>query len=107
MSHIIAGEPGDTNPANTLAGCQRLDARAASEAEATHWQRLGVASAASSIARLDVPAAEVEAATHLTRLLAHPPLGHVEEPQPREWYEAVFDDIATTYRLRQNAGGQS
>lgn len=59
------------------------------------------------IARLDVPAAVVEAAVHLTDLLAHPPLGHVEELQPREWYEAVFDDMATAYNARRNAGGQS
>ncbi|MFG2748076.1 hypothetical protein [Streptomyces xanthophaeus] len=59
------------------------------------------------IARLDVPLDEVQAAAHLNQLLAHPPGGHGEKPQPREWYEAVFDDMATTYRLRQNAGGQS
>lgn len=58
------------------------------------------------IARLDVPPAVVEAAVHLTQLLAHPPLGHVEAPQPSEWYEAVFDDMATAYNARRNAGGQ-
>lgn len=58
----------------------------------------------SPIARLDVPA---EVATHLHQLLDHPPLGHVEEPQPSQWYELVFDDLATAYNARRNAGGQS
>jgi len=59
------------------------------------------------IAGLDVPLPVVEASVHLADLLAHPPLGHVEELQPREWYEAVFDDMATAYKARRNAGGQS
>lgn len=52
---------------------------------------------APSIARLDVPAAVVEAAVHLTELLAHPPLGHIEELQPDDWYEAVFRDLAAAH----------
>ncbi|WP_030292284.1 hypothetical protein [Streptomyces katrae] len=52
---------------------------------------------APTIARLDVPAAVVEAAVHLTELLAHPPLGHVEELQPADWYEAVFRDLAAAH----------
>ncbi|MFF1341074.1 hypothetical protein ACFVYT_24675 [Streptomyces sp. NPDC058290] len=59
------------------------------------------------IARLDVPLPVVEASVHLADLLAHPPLGHVEELQPGEWYEAVFDDMATAYNARRNTGGQS
>ena len=56
------------------------------------------------IARLDVPAAAVEADLHLRDLLAHPPLGHVEDPQPKDWYEHVFDDMAAAWEARQNEG---
>lgn len=58
-----------------------------------------------------LPAAAVEAADHLTQLLAHPPLGHVEELQPADWYEAVFRDLAAAHPEKctkpKSAGGQS
>ena len=62
------------------------------------------------IARLDVPAAVLEAAVHLTQLLAHPPLGHVEALQPSDWYEAVFADLAAAHPekcSKPKPGGQS
>ncbi|MFJ8016182.1 hypothetical protein [Streptomyces sp. NPDC096339] len=63
------------------------------------------------IARLDVPPAVSEASVHLAHLLAHPPLGHVEDPQPGEWYEAVFADLAAAHPEKcsksKAAGGKS
>lgn len=66
---------------------------------------------AAGIARLDVPLPVVEASVHLADLLAHPPLGHVEELQPDDWYEAVFRDLAAAHPEKctkpKPTGGQS
>ncbi|MFF4848734.1 hypothetical protein [Streptomyces sp. NPDC001194] len=48
---------------------------------------------APSIARLDVPAADVA----LQMLLARPPAGHTPELQPAIWYERVFDALACAH----------
>ena len=50
------------------------------------------------LSRLDVPLAVVEADVSLQDLLAHPPAGHhTKDPQPADWYEAVFDLLACTH----------
>ncbi|MFJ3839409.1 hypothetical protein ACIPY6_28435 [Streptomyces sp. NPDC090054] len=55
------------------------------------------------------PVAEAEA--HLRLLLADPPNGHGADPQPSDWYEAVFDDLAAAHPEKcsklKPAGGQS
>ena len=61
---------------------------------------------AADLARVDMPAAVVEADVHLRDLLAHPPLGHVEDPQPDDWYKHVFADMAAAHEDRIT-GGQS
>jgi hypothetical protein len=46
---------------------------------------------------LDVRAAVVEADISLNTLLAAPPAGHTDVPQPDAWYEQVFDLLACTH----------
>jgi hypothetical protein len=49
------------------------------------------------LSRLDVPLPVVEAEAKLQALLATPPAGHTPEPQPRDWYERVFDAMACAH----------
>jgi hypothetical protein len=49
------------------------------------------------LSRLAVPAPVVAADARLQQLLATPPMGHTPDPQPRGWYEAVFDLLACTH----------
>jgi len=49
------------------------------------------------IAALDVPLPAVEADAALQSLLATPPFGHTPNPQPADWYERVFDQMACAH----------
>jgi hypothetical protein len=49
------------------------------------------------IEQLDVRTAVVEADARLQCLLAAPPAGHTSVPQPDDWYEAVFDQLACAH----------
>ncbi|NEA52347.1 hypothetical protein [Streptomyces sp. SID10815] len=46
---------------------------------------------------LDVPTDAVAADAKLRTLLATPPAGHTPDPQPRDWYEQVFDAMACAH----------
>lgn len=49
------------------------------------------------LSRLDVPLPVVTADACLQQLLANPPAGHREELQPDDWYERVFDAMASAH----------
>lgn len=49
------------------------------------------------ISALDVPASIVEADARLQSMLAAPPNGHGPDPQPADWYEAVFDQMVCAH----------
>ncbi|MEU6552045.1 hypothetical protein ABZ915_17440 [Streptomyces sp. NPDC046915] len=49
------------------------------------------------LSRLDVPLSVVQDDVRLQALLADPPSGHTEVPQPADWYERVFDLLACTH----------
>ncbi|MFI8351234.1 hypothetical protein [Streptomyces sp. NPDC085596] len=49
------------------------------------------------ISHLDVPLPVLEAGARLHDLLAAPPAGHTPVPQPRDWYERVFDAMACAH----------
>ncbi|MGW4222930.1 hypothetical protein ACWEG1_05685 [Streptomyces bauhiniae] len=49
------------------------------------------------ISHLDVPLPAVEAEVRLHDLLDKPPAGHTPNPQPRDWYERVFDAMACAH----------
>lgn len=46
---------------------------------------------------LDRSLPALEADVRLRQLLAAPPAGHTEKPQPDAWYEQVFDLLACAH----------